>query len=431
MNLKKYKLAVLRNVISQNKILFILLCILTISNKALATNKIILNDIEGHWANEEINILINEGVINGYTDNTFRPNNYITISEFLKIVIEMADYKLETVGNKWPDWYIQTAIKNNLIVDNEFIDYNKNITRIEAVKIIANYINLEEVQKSKNIFSDLERENKDVVLKLVKLNVINGYSDNTFRSDTFITRAESCKIIINAYNAKQELLKERKTDFNVEVTNIRNINQNITNTYEIKNNRIYLYDTGRYAKLDGLTLNQEYINDKKVIKVLEELIGPDSYTELKFVPDKYIINNLNICYGNSYTDVQNGNYIFEVRFYENSNYNVAVSKDNSLFMDNAYIKIKTGKMWNKHFEEENNIACNEKNLYKLQEVIGIILDDSVKHEFIEYFIEKRIQSKQIFNSDIPKISEVRKFGKYTINTFCMNNSDIEFYIQKN
>ena len=109
---------------------------------------------------------------------------------------------------------------------------------------------------------------------------------------------------------------------------------------------------------------------------------------------------------------------------------MALSKDNTSFMDNACIKIKTGKMWNKHFEEENDIACNEKNLYKLQEVVGVILDDSVKKEFIEYFIEKRLQSKQILNSDIPKISEVKKIGKYTINTFCMNNNDIEFYIQK-
>ena len=326
---------------------------------------------------------------------------------------------------------IQTAIKNNLISEKEYEDYSRYITRFEAAKIISQYIKLDDVSKNRNIFKDLSNDEKDIILKLVKLKVISGYSDNTFRSDNLLTRAEACKIIINAYNEKQELMKTRKGELVSSHTNIKDAdNANIDNTYQIKNNRIYIYDLGRYAKLNGQTLNQEYIKDRIVINLLKNLVSEESYVELKFVPDKYIINNLNICYGNTKNEVQNGNYIFEIRFYENSYYNVAVSKDNEEFMSDACIKIKTGKMWNKKFECETDISCSEKNLFKLKQAVGIIIDKEIEDEFIKYFIEKRIEASKIPNSDEPKISEVKKIGEYTINTFCINNNDLEFYIKK-
>lgn len=412
------------------KIYVSLIVLFVFSSSAFANTNIKLNDIENHWAVNEINLLLNESVINGYSDNTFKPDNNITVSEFLKILIEFADYKLETIGNRWPDWYIQTAIKNKLIFENEFDSYSRYITRGEVVKIIEKYINLDDISKSKNIFTDLSEHEKNTVLKLVKLGVINGYSDNTFRSSNAITRAEACKVIINAYNAKQEILKTRKCDATVDITNIKTTNADIPNTYEIKNNRIYIYDTGKYANLSEQTLNQEYIKDKTIINILEELIGENSYTELKFVPDKYIINNLNICYGNKKTEVILGGYAFEIRFYENAYYNVAKSKNNPDFMNDAIIRIKINKMWDKHYELETDSSCNEKYLYKLQEVVGEILDNNVKNEFIKYIVEKRIEAAKIENSDEPKISEVKKIGKYTLNTFCINNNEIEIFIQR-
>ena len=414
------------------KYIFVIFLIIYIfASNVYANQGIAFEDIEQHWAKNEINLLMNESVIDGYGDNTFRPNDYITISEFLKVLIEMADYKLETIGDRWPNWYIETAIKNELIKNGDFENYSKNITRYEATKIISKYIDVSDISNSKNIFTDLKADEKETVLKLVNLGVINGYTDKTFKGECSITRAEACKVIINAYKTKQKLLEERKYNMISELTNLNNNEDDgISNTYNIKNNRIYIYDKGRYANLNGQTLNQEYIKDKVIIKVLESLIGEESYTELKFVPDKYIINSLNICYRSKKSDVTSGAYIFEIKFYENGYYDVASSKGIPEFMQNATIKIRTGKMWEKHFDFETESSCSERNLFELREAIGAILGNDVKNEFIEYIVEKRIQAGKIPNSDIPKISEVKKIGKYTINTFCMNDKDIEIFIQK-
>ena len=45
-----------------------------------------LKDISGHWAKKEINQFISSGYVNGYEDETFRPDNSITRAEFVKLV---------------------------------------------------------------------------------------------------------------------------------------------------------------------------------------------------------------------------------------------------------------------------------------------------------------------------------------------------------
>lgn len=45
-----------------------------------------LNDISGHWAEENISKLVSAGIINGYEDNSFRPENKITRAEAAKMV---------------------------------------------------------------------------------------------------------------------------------------------------------------------------------------------------------------------------------------------------------------------------------------------------------------------------------------------------------
>ncbi len=48
-----------------------------------------LSDLEGHWAKEEIEFMVEQGAITGYPDGTFRPDNLISRSEFSKIQAEL------------------------------------------------------------------------------------------------------------------------------------------------------------------------------------------------------------------------------------------------------------------------------------------------------------------------------------------------------
>ena len=68
----------------KKRIILILAIIMILSVFSQAFGQ--LNDINGHWAEGEIRDLVNKGIINGYEDSTFKPDNEITRAEFVSII---------------------------------------------------------------------------------------------------------------------------------------------------------------------------------------------------------------------------------------------------------------------------------------------------------------------------------------------------------
>ncbi len=59
-------------------------------------NTAAFRDVRGHWANDEIDAYVRRGVINGYRDMTFRPDNNITRAEFLTILSRVFNWDIYT-----------------------------------------------------------------------------------------------------------------------------------------------------------------------------------------------------------------------------------------------------------------------------------------------------------------------------------------------
>ena len=66
-------------------------------------------DIDKHWAKQEIEMMIKDGAIGGYDDNSFKPDKEVTLAEFIKMLLIETNAKLVMQGNRWPDWYINTV----------------------------------------------------------------------------------------------------------------------------------------------------------------------------------------------------------------------------------------------------------------------------------------------------------------------------------
>jgi len=45
-----------------------------------------INDIRGHWAEEDLNKWMEKGILVGYQDGTIRPDNNITRAEFVTLI---------------------------------------------------------------------------------------------------------------------------------------------------------------------------------------------------------------------------------------------------------------------------------------------------------------------------------------------------------
>lgn len=73
------------------------------------------NDITGHWAETQVRKMMNQGIISGYPDGSFKPDEKITRAEFASLVVK--GFKLSGGSGKvfadtadhWAKDFIATA----------------------------------------------------------------------------------------------------------------------------------------------------------------------------------------------------------------------------------------------------------------------------------------------------------------------------------
>ena len=129
-------------------------------------------DVEkDRWSYEYIAYLQKRGVITGYPDGKFKPEQNITRAEFAQIVCKYATYKDTLVDNKFKDiidhWAfkaILTCAYNNWVIGYEDGTFKPDnyITRAEVTTIIDRVLNYNDYDKTitrySNPFSDLTTE---------------------------------------------------------------------------------------------------------------------------------------------------------------------------------------------------------------------------------------------------------------------------------
>lgn len=163
-----------------------------------------LSDINGHWASSTIVDFINKGFINGYDDGTFKPDNSITRAEFVKLFNKK--FSLTTSSGKvfsdtathWARNDIDIAVTNGVANGVSHSNFNPDdpITREEAAKMLSNYKKIDDPDHDKiNSYIDgymVSSWAKSSVEGVIEKGYMNGYSeDNTFRPLSNITRAEA------------------------------------------------------------------------------------------------------------------------------------------------------------------------------------------------------------------------------------------------
>jgi hypothetical protein len=171
------------------------------------------NDLTGdHWAYGCIADLAKRGLISGYPNNTFQPTKMITRAEFTKLIVAAMGWDLVTTDTPsftdvpksfWAYKYIETAKVNGVIsgfLDGTFRP-NNNITRAEIVVIIIRAKNYE-LSGSGADFTDVPADYwaRDYILTAKDKGIVSGYPDNTFRPTNYATRAEAVKMVYEILN---------------------------------------------------------------------------------------------------------------------------------------------------------------------------------------------------------------------------------------
>ncbi|MGI6554506.1 MAG: S-layer homology domain-containing protein [Bacillota bacterium] len=173
--------------------------------KVIPEPNIFLNDIAGHWAEDYIRSFVTSGLINGYPDGSFKPNNMITRAEFAKILVSAFDVPalrgkvFKDTERHWAEGFIASAHTAGIIsgYNEDFFGPDDPVTREQIASMVVKAANLsggsEEISfKDGHSISSWAR--KSVAIASAN-GIITGYGDYTFRPRNNATRAEAVTII--------------------------------------------------------------------------------------------------------------------------------------------------------------------------------------------------------------------------------------------
>jgi hypothetical protein len=149
-----------------------------------------------HWAYTYISRLASEGVVDGYPDGSFGPNNAVTYGQALKMILLAAGYPTQTepTGNNWASNYIRLAYSYG-IISNSNVSASAIVTRDEIAEIAAKAMNLQPATAVTTGAAPSDSTN-GYVYALYNAGIVEGNNGRWNGSSSFV-RMELAKVICN------------------------------------------------------------------------------------------------------------------------------------------------------------------------------------------------------------------------------------------
>src|SRR5450756_235880 len=167
-------------------------------------------DISGHWAQVKIQSWIDKGLIKGYPDGTFKPDQDITRAEFMALVNRAFGYTavapITYTDVKAGSWYAPEVAKAQAAgyitgYPDGTMKPENPITREEVATIVARIKNLTSDANAADKYTDASKIgswSKGQVGAVTSAKIMQGYPDGSFMPQGLITRAEVVEALDNA-----------------------------------------------------------------------------------------------------------------------------------------------------------------------------------------------------------------------------------------
>ena len=163
------------------------------------------------WYASAVSSLVQAGVIAGYDDGTFRPNNAVTYGEALKMIMRAAGYpaQQEGTGANWAINYKNTAVADGLV--DESIVLSNPINRSAVAAIAAKALHLSPVSGA-SPFADTS---DGYVLALYQAGIVQGDASSGtayYNGSDTLNRAQISAIIYRINNYRTPVNNTPDTD---------------------------------------------------------------------------------------------------------------------------------------------------------------------------------------------------------------------------
>ncbi|GBF33907.1 hypothetical protein DCCM_3018 [Desulfocucumis palustris] len=170
----------------------------------------VFSDIAGHWAREYVERMAGMKAVRGYTDGTFKPDNYITRAEFATILARAEGWPAEESALKFtdaaaiPDWAkesVSAVVYSGVITgyeDNTF-QAGRLISRAEIAVMLTRALG-KEASEQPLAFVDaasIPSSAAGYVSTVVNEGIMKGLPGNLFKPAQYVTRAEAAAMAVH------------------------------------------------------------------------------------------------------------------------------------------------------------------------------------------------------------------------------------------
>ncbi|MBP1736826.1 MAG: lysozyme [Oscillospiraceae bacterium] len=171
-----------------------ILCFLLPS--ALAASSGTYSDVASDdWFYTYVSELSAGGVVSGYPDGTFLPDNSVTCGEALKLILLAAGYSEQTATDTgWASGYLTFAVSQGFLETGEVADLDTAISRLLIAQVAAKALGLAESQND-SPFSDTS---DSYVIALYEQGILEGSEEDgkrVYKPEDSISRAEISAIV--------------------------------------------------------------------------------------------------------------------------------------------------------------------------------------------------------------------------------------------
>ncbi|WP_141504340.1 Ig-like domain-containing protein [Paenibacillus luteus] len=173
---------------------------------------------EEHWAGAAIKRAATLGIVNGYSDNTFKPNAATTRAQFMTMLAKAFKWQGEQpelafsdngeIG-AWAKDAIGQGMERGIITgysDGSFRP-NQEITRTEMIVMLARAMNVAQSGNEMTEFADdtdIPAWGKGAIEALRGLGIVTGRGNNSFAPNNAATRAEALVLILRVLDLNEQ-----------------------------------------------------------------------------------------------------------------------------------------------------------------------------------------------------------------------------------
>lgn len=173
------------------------------------------HDITGHWAEEQIRRAVELGMIQGYGDGTFRPNNQVTRAEFAVMLQAIKEYDTNSVDIARPadyeaigPWAREAVLA--LMGEGVIAGYQDGtfrpahtLRRSELAMMLASTLELDVTGGLKPTYRDAEQIPAwaaPSIRAASDAGLLQGRGNDMFRPNETTTRAEAVQVLLSIYD---------------------------------------------------------------------------------------------------------------------------------------------------------------------------------------------------------------------------------------